>query len=111
MDESDDKKNARLIYPFRDDATFDIFYEGIIRAYAGETEKSIECFRKVVGLENDNPVPYMFLIMSLEFDLDSTEEERRELCKTWLDVAVKSGNSTQMTRAKMAVKYYDRSSD
>ena len=100
-----DKEKTRLLYPFKSDEAFDFFYEGTIAAFSGQTQRSVEMFRKSLELEPTSPYPYNFLVMSLEFT-SSPEEERTKLCEQWLDVANKSGNTTQMMRAKVCLDYY-----
>jgi hypothetical protein len=102
----DAKEQTRLMYPFKNDEAFEVFYTGMLCAYNCETERSIELFRKAIDLEPDNTFAYMYLIMSLEFSKNSTEEERKNLCDKWLSVAEQSGNKTQVTRAVYAIDFY-----
>ena len=76
-------------------------------SFAGQTKESIEKFKRFcrIGTWN-NPIPYNFLVMSLEFDEDSPEEKRKILCERWVELAEKSGNTTQMLRAQNALKRY-----
>jgi hypothetical protein len=106
MDESENKTTYKTIYPFKNILAFDAFFEGMQSSFAGQTQKSIELFEKSLQLEPDNPFPYNFLVMSLEFITDRGEEERKVLCEKWVKVAIESGNKTQILRAQSSLDYY-----
>jgi hypothetical protein len=105
--ELSEKEQMRIIYPFKSNAAYDAFFEGMNCAFSNQTEKSVGWFRTAMQLEPDNPLPYNFLVMSLEFMDESPEDERKTLCEKWVEVAGKSGNTTQMLRSKMALDYYE----
>lgn len=104
--EVSEKDQMRAIYHFKNDATFDAFYDGMVASFSGDNPKSVEMFARVVELEPDNPIGYNFLVMSLEFDETSTEADRLKWVETWAEVAAKSGIGTQILRANMALQWY-----
>jgi len=106
MNDRVDKIQCRAIYPFKSDDAFETFYSGLNYSFAGDTESSIEMFARVVEMEPENPLGYNFLLMSLEFDESSTEDERMKWAEEWVRVAEKSGIETQIVRANASLKWY-----
>ena len=104
--ELSEKEQMRRIYLFNNDVAFDSFYEGLLAAHSNQTKRSIELFREAVQADPSNPIPYNFLAMSLEFDESVSEEERLKVVEKWAEVAGESGNTTQMLRSQMALKWY-----
>ena len=106
MDENEEKQQMREVYRFENDTAFEYFYEGMKASLAGKTQNSIESFAHVVELEPDNPVGYNFLVMSLEFDENSTEADRLKWVEQWVKVSEAYGNGTQIMRSNMVLKFY-----
>lgn len=100
-----DKDQAREVYKFENDEAFERFYAGMEHAFNNDLDKAIDSFRSSIDLEPDNPFPYNYLVMMLEFK-STSDDERLGLCERWVAAAEKSGRPSQILRSHVSLDFY-----
>lgn len=104
----DEKERTRIMYGFEHGEAFDLFYEGLDKAFSGFAATAIPLFEKSISINPLNPHTYMYLVMMKEFTHDSNHNMKK-LCVEWLRVAETVHNDVQIARARASLKYYESS--
>lgn len=101
----DEKEKTRIMYGFDHGEAFDLFYEGLNKAFSGFAATAIPLFEKSISINPLNPHTYMYLVMMKEF-AHFSNLEMKILCGAWLKSATDACNVGQIERAEKSLKYY-----